>query len=311
MQRMEKHRGLRIIGYVLAVCAVIFAGVYMASRSFREEVDEMTSAVYVHFVINPTMSLVADKVADVPYCNSRNRMQRLDVFTPKHSDEPTPLVVYIHGGSWSNGSKSNHYVSYFGPEIVKNGMTLVSMNYRLSPANRYPAQNDDVACALKYLRDHAEQLHIDTTRIALMGDSAGGQLAAATAFHAVNGRSVKAVVAFYSPFDVWAQITRTPRPDKGAINYIGGESNRTLAEQASPLYVPIEKTPAFLLFHGTNDRIVHYDQSTAFARRLQKANIDVTVVPVSNANHHFDERSRPTEHDIMQQTATFLKRHLF
>lgn len=311
MQRMNQKRSRHFIGYLVVGFAIVVGVLYGLSQSFREEVNEAATVIYVHFVLNPTMGMVADKTANVPYCGAENRLQKLDVYTPSYMDGPTPVVLYIHGGSWSNGSKVNHYVADFGAEIVRSGMSFVSVNYRLAPASKYPAQNDDITCALGYLQSHAHRLNIDTSRIALMGDSAGGQLAAMAAFTSPRAQSVKAVVEFYGPSDIWAQITRTPRADKGAINYIGSRDNRTLADRASPLRTVAARRPAFLLFHGVNDRIVHYDQSTNFANKLRQANVEVTLVPVQNANHHFDDRSQPTARDIKQQTVTFLKQHLF
>lgn len=88
--------------------------------------------------------------------------------------EKTPVVLYIHGGGWYAGDKANvgKKPGYFN----KKGYTFISMNYRLSPVGNYEDQASDVAAAMKWIVDHADQYHLDANQITLMGHSAGGHL---------------------------------------------------------------------------------------------------------------------------------------
>lgn len=93
--------------------------------------------------------------------------------------EKTPVVLYIHGGGWYAGDKANvgKKPGYFN----KKGYTFISMNYRLSPVGNYEDQASDVAAAMKWIVDHADQYHLDANQITLMGHSAGGHLASLVA----------------------------------------------------------------------------------------------------------------------------------
>lgn len=310
-RKLSKKRILVLsLGTFLVACAVTLILSYRFNNGFREEVDDIYNSVYSNVFIDPTMNSVADVKRNIPYCNTISNFQKLDVYTPKQSDTPRPVVVYIHGGGWSTGDKANPFVVDYGAEIVRNGMAFISINYRLAPKAVYPAQNQDVDCALAYISTHAHELNVDASKLALLGDSAGGELAAMAALTSPSKSAVRAVVNFYGPSDIWAQITRKPRPDQWAINYIGSATNETLAKQASPAYAKLEGAPPFLIMHGTNDKTVHYDQSSSFATKLTAAGVDVTLVPVQNANHYFSTKSQPTINQLETQMVAFLKQHL-
>jgi acetyl esterase/lipase len=307
-KHIQQYRiGIATVGVLIAAIAAI---AYMMNGSFKEEVDEVYYSVFSKLLVEPQMRVVADKKQNIQYCNTSSRLQRLDVYTPKNVEQTIPVVVYIHGGGWGGGDKINDIVTDYGAEIVKNNMALVSVNYRFAPASTYPAQSNDIECAITYLKAHASELHIDMTRIGLFGDSAGGQLAAMAAFNSPNKQLVKAVVEFYGTSDMWAQITRKPRPDKEAIHYVGSATNETLAKAASPLYANHAGAPPFLLFHGLNDKTIHYDTAVKYAEKLKQDGVDATLVGVQSANHHFSSKSSPNQNAIEDQVVVFLKKHL-
>jgi acetyl esterase len=94
-----------------------------------------------------------------------------------------PALVYYHGGGWVIGGIETHDGTC--RELAEAvGCTVVSVDYRLAPEHKFPAQVDDCFAALVWVRDHADELSIDRDRIAVAGDSAGGHLAAVTAIHA-------------------------------------------------------------------------------------------------------------------------------
>ena len=308
---VTKKRLILLSLVVLVIVGAATAAVlYRVNDSFREEVDDIHSETYSNLFIDPTMNGMAEVKRNIPYCNTTSSFQKLDVYTPNKSETPRPVVVYIHGGGWSTGDKSNPFVVDYGAEIVKNNMAFISINYRLAPKEVYPAQNQDVDCALAYIITHANELHVDVSKLALIGDSAGSELAAMAALTSPSKSIIRAVIDCYGPADIWAQITRKPRADQWAINYIGSKTNESLAKKASPLYATLEGAPPFLIMHGTNDATVHYDQSLNFATKLTAAGVDVTLVPVKNANHYFSGKSQPTINQIEAQMIAFLKQHL-
>jgi acetyl esterase/lipase len=108
---------------------------------------------------------------DVPY--GLDEKQRLDVYSPQGTNG-APVVVFVHRGEWSKGDKSG--VSYKPKFLNEQGIVLVSVNYRLSPAATHPAHINDVAAAVRWVYDHAEQFGGDPAKIVLLGHSCGCHL---------------------------------------------------------------------------------------------------------------------------------------
>jgi acetyl esterase/lipase len=103
----------------------------------------------------------------------------LEVIRPERAAQcgPTPVMVWVHGGGWSVGDRRNGRDDKI--ELFSSmGWTLVSVNYRLSPEVQYPVHNDDVAAAIDWVVDHAEELGLDPARISVMGHSAGAGILA-------------------------------------------------------------------------------------------------------------------------------------
>ncbi len=289
---------------------------FVTIKPFREEVDELYYTLYSEYLIDPTLDSLSTKYKNIAYCNSTSRFQKFDVYTPKRANKPVPAVVYIHGGGWAVGDKVNNNVNIYGTDILANDMALVSINYRLAPTYKYPTQNSDALCALNYLQLHAADFNIDPGSLGIWGDSAGGQLAAMTALSPQSKRSqtIKAVVEFYGTADLWGQINRkvngVSKPDKRVIAYLGSSTNKTLANQASPVFANLAGAPPFLLFHGTNDTTVPFDQSLAFSQKLNDSGDEVTLRPVQHANHNFSAVSQPTAKQISNEMVQFFKSKL-
>ncbi len=100
----------------------------------------------------------------------------LDVFYPERTITPQPTIVWMHGGAWVAGNKDG--VDNYMQILAAQGFTVVSVNYTLAPEKQYPTPILQLNDALGYLQQHAAQLHIDDTRLALGGDSAGSQIVA-------------------------------------------------------------------------------------------------------------------------------------
>lgn len=111
--------------------------------------------------------------ANIPYTTAHDPLRTLDIYSPAnaHGD---PLVIYVHGGEWSKGDKTE--VSFKPKFFNENGIIFVSINYRLSPAATHPAQVDDLASAVRWVKDHASDYGGDSRNIFVMGHSAGCHL---------------------------------------------------------------------------------------------------------------------------------------
>ncbi len=123
----------------------------------------------------------------------------LDVYTPETavglSGLRLPTVVLVHGGAWTRGSRGS--MTPQANKLARNGFVAVSVNYRLATEARWPAQRYDVSRAVAFLRSHATFFNVDRNALALMGSSAGGQIAAAVATQG-NGRKRFAGLVVFS-----------------------------------------------------------------------------------------------------------------
>jgi len=118
---------------------------------------------------------VGSRIAwNIPYVKDAHEQQALDVYAPEHAKD-APVVVYVHRGEWARGDKSE--VSFKPKLLNEQGIVLVSVNYRLSDVAQHPAQVDDVASAVRWVRDHVAEYGGSPERIVLMGHSAGCHIA--------------------------------------------------------------------------------------------------------------------------------------
>src|SRR5450759_3999204 len=118
--------------------------------------------------------------ATATYCTEGGTAETLDVYEPSRGTAPHPLLLVIHGGSWAFGSSAlagqNPLARMTVTAMLSRGFAIASINYRLAPANPWPAQIIDVRCAVRYLRSAATHWGVDPRRFAAMGNSAGAQL---------------------------------------------------------------------------------------------------------------------------------------
>jgi acetyl esterase/lipase len=112
---------------------------------------------------------------DIPYTKNADKLQTLDVYSPS-SAKNLPVVVWIHGGGWQTGDKSQVYMK---PQVFNGkGFILVSTNYRLLPSVDMATLTRDVAKSIRWVHDHIAEHGGDPKRLLIMGHSAGAQLAA-------------------------------------------------------------------------------------------------------------------------------------
>jgi acetyl esterase/lipase len=258
---------------------------------------------------------------DIAYVPNGHERQKLDLFIPPGATNPLPLIIWVHGGAWKGGSKEQCPALRY----LQRGYAVASVNYRLSQHAIFPAQIEDCKAAVRWLRAHAKEHHLDPQRFAAWGASAGGHLVAllgtagdVKAFDAgenlgVSSR-VQAVVDFFGPTDFtqMSKFSLTNSPfDHDAANspeseLIGGavQQNEDKAAKANPVtYVSRDDAP-FLIMHGNRDNLVPYQQSELLRDALQKAGVEVTLKIVEGAGHGFGGP------EIDRQVAEFFEKHL-
>jgi acetyl esterase/lipase len=244
-------------------------------------------------------------VRDVTYGVVGSRELKLDIVRPKGFFTAAPAVVFIHGGGWSTGDKAGG--TRMLEPLARRGYVGVTVNYRLSGEAIFPAQIEDVKCAIRYLRANAVSLGVDPDRIGVWGSSAGAHLAAmlgttadVDSWNVSGGWSgfssrVQAVVDWFGPSNfntIGSQALLCSRFDHDAAGspeslLIGCAipSCRDLAAAASPItYVTPDDAPT-LLMHGTNDCTAPPRQSVEFHERLRAAGVDATLMLLNGAGH--------------------------
>ena len=130
----------------------------------------MINSAFILFLIASVAA--AETQTDIEYERVGDLSLKLDLHTPQAANPP--LIVYVHGGAWRGGSKSDVPIA----KLIEHGFAIASVDYRLSTQAPFPAQIQDIKAAIRFLRAKAELFHLSTSRIAIIGSSAGGHLAA-------------------------------------------------------------------------------------------------------------------------------------
>ncbi|MBL8189589.1 MAG: alpha/beta hydrolase fold domain-containing protein, partial [Acidobacteria bacterium] len=207
---------------------------------------------------------------------------KLDAYFPK-SARPLPAVIIAHGGGWEAGDKVTYVTPLFEP-LAKAGFAWFSIDYRLTPQVRNEDQLEDVRAAIRFVRANAKRFNIEPNRIAILGESASGQLVAQLATEKLDG--VAAVVSFYGVYDFLPMATSfTPRSIPARLFGVTelNDQSRELMKRFSPLYGVNAQMPPLLLIQGTADRL--HAQAVAYEKELQRVGAKFDVVDVVGAPH--------------------------
>lgn len=225
----------------------------------------------------------------------------LDAYLPSSSGRRRPAVILVHGGWWRQLDKS-----YLAPEArriaAELGWVAFSINYRLDASSAFPAERDDVLLAVRFVREHADRLGVDPARLGLLGESAGGNLAALAATLGPSPR-VRAVVSWSGFMDLAALQGESATM---AHLYLGcapgGCPGRYAA--ASPLAQVDSTTPPMLIVNAAHE-LVPLAQAEEMAARLRAAGVPYRLVVVPGGRH-----AKQYEDRVWQTTVQFLERYL-
>ncbi len=262
---------------------------------------------------------------DLPYAETDNPRQRLDLFLPEKpkTEGPLPVIAFIHGGGWRNGSKDVG-ARRVAPFVATGKYAAASIGYRLSGEAKWPAQIHDCKAAIRWIRAHAKEHNLDPDRIAIWGSSAGGHLVSMLGVgggiaslegslgpHTDVDSRVRCVANWYGPSDLLTMNDKPSRMDHNAPDspeslLVGGsiQEHKEKARHASPLTHVSSDDATFLIMHGDKDPLVPHDQSVRLEAALKKAGVEVTFVTIKNGGHGF----RGEEIDRRMQA--FFEKHL-
>jgi acetyl esterase len=228
--------------------------------------------------------LAAEIRKDVEYARAEGMSLQLDASIPDGTG-PFAAAVVVHGGGWVRGDRRID-VAPILPPLADADIAWFSISYRLATDPlHFGVAIDDVVAAVRFVRDHAAEYRIDPDRIALVGESAGGQLAAMAALSV----PVKAVVGLYAPTDLVALLDGSGLIPAQIRRQFQGTPLEALLrgrlKQLSPVANVRRDMPPFLLIHGTADPLVPFDQSRAMCDTMTAAGASCEVFPVRGAGH--------------------------
>jgi acetyl esterase len=214
-----------------------------------------------------------------------------DVAVPKGKG-PHPVVVYLHGGGWIGGSPRTH--RKLGMQFAEAGYLTINVDYRLAPEHPFPAGLDDCVYAVKWTGENAKRWNGDASRLAVGGDSAGGNLTAATvtslAAEKYSGPRPKAVLLIYGLFDFPAMLKKESNAaalEEMVKAYAGAGYPSILEDpRVSPLRAvkPGALPPSFIIC-GTADTLL--PETNAMADGLKRADIRHEVAIFEDMPHGF------------------------
>lgn len=246
-------------------------------------------------------------LANITYAVAGGTALKLDVYRPRTLGPPRPTLVFIHGGGWVSGAKEDA-VLWLVPWLEA-GWSAVNVEYRISRTAHAPAAVEDVRCALRWVARYAGEHGFDATRIVASGDSAGGQLALATALLPPSagfdrGCTVPypegtnswvsvpewtvlpaAVVSWYGITDV-AEMLSGPAARGYAVEWLGSRPDReALARTLSPLSHLRAGVPPVITIHGDADPVVPYSHAVRLHEALGKAGVANRLVTIAGGQH--------------------------
>jgi acetyl esterase/lipase len=256
------------------------------------------------------VSFVNRKTLDLAYA-SLSPAQQLDLYLPDAGEGPFPVLLQIHGGGFEFGDKRDIHLLPFLMGI-KRGYAVVSLNYRMSGEAHFPAAVQDVKAAVRWLRAHCEEYHLDSEHFAGCGGSAGGNLAAMLGVtgskqefddpalgNLDQSSAVQAVVDWFGPVDFLSMDAQLNESGLGPADHSGPHSPEARylgapvstatekAQKACPGIYAHAGIPPFFIQHGRQDNLVPVQQSITFARLLQEKapGCRVELEIIENAGH--------------------------
>lgn len=254
---------------------------------------------------------------DQVYCQLAGEDLIFDLHYPTVGEEPFPLVIYVHGGSWQMGDRRGGAGVAFRDALLDAGYAFAGIDYRLAPEFTFPAQIEDVKCAVRFFRANAEALGLDPGRFVALGGSAGGHLVSLLGLTSGEGlwesagpyqgvsSEVAAVVDLFGPSDL------RPIADPAYRDpYIGVFGDAAFDGDAmwaiSPLAYVHPDAPPFLIMQGDEDQTVFPHHSVHLADALTAAFVPVELIIVEGGGHSTDLFAPGAAPDLASLTESLL-----
>jgi len=247
---------------------------------------------------------------DLEYANVDGESLRLDLYLPQKSEARPPLLVWIHGGGWTKGSKAG--INPIFIRLTAEGYAAASIDYRLDGLISHPKQIHDCKGAIRWLRANAGKYGYDVSRIGVGGGSAGGHLSLLVGMSGgveelegdVGGNldqssQVHAIVDLFGPsaLGLFAENSERFRHNK----------TPELLKSTSPVTYLSKDDPALLVFHGDKDQVVPLGQSEYINKRYQDMGLESSLHVIEGAGHGGLQFSDPARYELVKE---FFARHI-
>lgn len=257
----------------------------------REKLKVKVTAPQYSFVSGVTFAQV-----DAWFDHTRRDL-KMDIIYPEDKTKKYPCVVWICGGAWIRMDRSAH-MAYLA-ELARSGFVVASVEYRTSNEGCFPIQLQDVKAGIRYLRALSDRYNIDTERFGVMGESAGGYLAAMAALaddpafdvgaFTEFSSKVQAACPWYPPSDVTGFKYDSPVESAASMESLLLGKNVMLNQEEALKICPVsfvtKEAPPFLIIHGDNDHTVPFEQGEILHDKLEEAGADVRLLVLEGADH--------------------------
>lgn len=270
----------------------------------------------------PYKEKLAVNIEDKMIPSSGKEKISIRIVRPAHSQGLLPIIVYFHGGGWILGNKETH--DRLVRELaVGSNAAVVFVNYTPSPEAKYPVAIEQAYNATKYISEHGKQLQLDPTRIAIAGDSVGGNMAAVVAILAKErgGPKINYQALFYPVTDAnfntasYKEFAEGPWLTKAAMEWFWNAYEPDLKARKQHTVCPLQATlnqlshlPPALIITDEND--VLRDEGEAYAHKLMQAGVDVTVVRFLGTIHDFLMLNRLAHTPAVRSAISMVTSHL-
>ena len=238
-------------------------------------------------------------ITDTTFAVGPTGATKVRIIRPQGNTDRLPVIVYFHGAGWVMGDTGTH--DRLVRELsVRANAALVFVDYERSPEARYPVAIEQDYAVTKYVAEHSEQLNVDPTRLAIAGDSVGGNMTAVVSLLAQErgGPDISAQVLFYPVTDAdfdngsYTEFANGPWLTKPAMDWFWNQYLPEGIDRTDPKITPIHATseqlsgqaPALVI---TAENDVLRDEGEAYARKLSQAGVDVTVTRYNGTIHDF------------------------
>ena len=269
---------------------VVCLGLGMVAASAKASIAQVSSAEWAAHAANQYQIF-----PNITYLTASNYEAKMDIYARRGVTTPQRTIVYFHGGFWAAGNKEGALMSLI--PWLEMGWTVVNVEYRLARVALAPAAVEDCLCAMRFVAAQAKTYNIDTTRIVLTGESAGGHLTLTTGMIPESAGldrecagntpipKVAAMINWFGITDV-ADVIDGPHKANLAVTWLGSLPNKDeVAKRVSPLTYVRPGLPPILTIHGDMDQLVPYDEAVRLHAALTKASVINQLLTIPGGRH--------------------------